>query len=319
MRRRDIVVRPGFTLIELLVVIAIIAVLIGLLLPAVQKVREAAARTQCENNLKQLGIAAHMYHDNYKMFPHQGGNGGTGQTTYSFYVLFLPFIEQQNLYQTITGTATGAATNTVVVKTFVCPSRRSAQIPRADYCGVYDGSIDDNSGSGAGDLFGGTSNGGKGFLGNSGITGLKSIINNSNVRMEVVNNGGGTSNTLLLAHKLVHPSDYNSGTGTNDSLNWAQISGLNDAQPFCSMRWSDANGGAHIPGYQPDTQGADANHMGGPHPGGSPVLYADGSVRYYPYGYSTSAPVSGTNFTLTDTATMQLLWCYNRPIPVQIP
>ncbi len=98
----------GFTLIELLVVIAIIAILIALLLPAVQQAREAARRTQCKNNLKQLGVALHNYHDVYNLFPFmRGGTGGPANNNLnnrqgiSGLVMLLPFMEQGPLWKDI--------------------------------------------------------------------------------------------------------------------------------------------------------------------------------------------------------------------------
>ena len=108
--------RRGFTLIELLVVIAIIAVLIALLLPAVQQAREAARRTQCKNNLKQLGLALHNYHDTHGVFPYrQGGTSVTppagNSNQGSGFTMLLPYLEQGPLYDQISTPQTFNGTN----------------------------------------------------------------------------------------------------------------------------------------------------------------------------------------------------------------
>jgi prepilin-type N-terminal cleavage/methylation domain-containing protein len=148
MRRNRIWSRPAFTLVELLVVIAIIGILVGLLLPAVQAAREAARRMQCSNNVKQLGLAFHNYHDTFRNFPlnfawrNRPGLGGGGpaisDTGKSWLQMILPFIEQDNLFNQIdfryglrvAGGIPGdtAATNrnrvvaATVLQAFLCPS-----------------------------------------------------------------------------------------------------------------------------------------------------------------------------------------------------
>ena len=213
--------RPAFTLIELLVVIAIIAVVIGLLLAAVQQVREAANRITCCNQLKQLGLALLHHHDTYGVFPSNGSwdgkqqipdiNGnpivpftetfappnlykyGVGaptlspqQQTGSWAYAILPFLEQQNEYQ--------KRAWYVPLSLYPCPSRRQAQAQKAtdDSYGIYNG--------------GGWPWGKIDYAANS------LVIPNRPRCLRVAQLTDGTSQTVLLGEKSMNPSNYATGT-----------------------------------------------------------------------------------------------------------
>jgi prepilin-type N-terminal cleavage/methylation domain-containing protein/prepilin-type processing-associated H-X9-DG protein len=323
--------RRGFTLIELLVVIAIIAILIGLLVPAVQKVREAAARTQCMNNLKQLGLGFHNFHDNFKKFPAEGTTQGI-----SWYTRLLPYVEQSAIYNQIWPAFQAAinadpvtypypagvvnqykaaaklVTANMAVPIFLCPARRDTSVgPKDDYCGAYHGGINEGA------LNGSVINGVK-----VNSTGYQTILdttvlgpNPPGVNLSTITSAAGTSNTLLLAHKVMRPSHYQGGDNNNDAgWAWTHLTSPSGGPAYDHMRWADQFGGGSSAGrgYTPDDENVDENHMGGPHTGGSPVLWADGGVRMYTYGYTDS---SGLN----DDATFQALWAWNRGIIVTAP
>jgi len=198
----------GFTLIELLVVIAIIAILIGLLLPAVQKVREAAARTQCVNNLKQIGLALQNFHDALGFLPAGGTNAlpnplgtnppvGKGQDgSWAFQIL--PYIEQNAVFML---NNQGAIANTTI-KTYFCPTRRGV--------GVL------NNGRAPIDY----SAGGAGSANNTAIgNGVIRPKNQAVVRIPTIIDG--TSNTLAVAEKQLCIAQLNSGNDVCDNQGYS--------------------------------------------------------------------------------------------------
>ncbi len=257
--------RAGFTLIELLVVIAIIAILIGLLLVGVQKVREAARRTDCTNNLKQLGVALHGYHNVCGRFPlddHANQPPGT------WYTSVLPQLEQPN----------NSAAIGEPVKVFLCPSRRSTDSgPKDDYGSAhhpdwwyewypYEGWLSILGGPYVSDRRGGSRMGYRG------------------VSLGQLTKADGSSNTLLLAHKGLAPQYYGGGSPPAD----------NNPDFTTDVSWFAGSGWEH---HRDPTQRfqQDSNQLanmqevfGSPHPGGMPCLFADGAVRTLNYGLDPS-------------------------------
>ena len=192
-------VRPGFTLIELLVTIAIIAILIALLLPAVQQAREAARRVQCKNNLKQIGLALHNYHDTHRCFSFGFDIHGTGWSA-----MILPFADQATLYNTLTFAEDGAGNWNVpgpnrdacsqIISIFHCPS---CVVPdQKDWDGIPSRSPSTYTANASGDRIVDSNAGRPGSVGQPGIQHTGMFFYNSRVRMADITDG--TSNTLMI-------------------------------------------------------------------------------------------------------------------------
>jgi len=252
----------GFTLIELLVVIAIIAVLVALLLPAVQQAREAARRTQCKNQLKQLGLAFHNYHDIYRVLADGGNDSGSGwpcsaccsannRGEWNWMYQILPQIEQASLMDV-------ANNNTVYatpVNLYFCPSRRRPAVygssAKSDYAG----------------------NAGDGHTAYNGAIIRRSCKQSIDLAMFL----DGTSNTLLIGEKQTNVMNFGSSGGDNEP--W-----VNSGWDQDEVRWG---GAASTP--QHDSQHPTepptfwSSRFGSSHDGAFNGVMVDGSVRSISY------------------------------------
>ncbi len=266
----------GFTLIELLVVIAIIAILIALLLPAVQQAREAARRSSCKNNFKQVGLALHNYHDTHKTFPigaaiAAGCSGLSGNHMFSWGVHILPYLDQANVYNNINFSGQAfVATNFTsssclsTVQPYICPTNPHPDVI-VNRAGTFAGALADGLGrtdmGGVADSVDWRCNNGTGVRPTP--TGNGVLFGISSVQFRDITDG--TSNTLLVGEVTgsLSPTGLNGNFYTGYDV-FSTSNGINSIDTV-------PGGGSF--GFRP--QGFSSYHVGGCH-----FLLCDGSVRF---------------------------------------
>jgi len=268
--------RRGFTLIELLVVIAIIAILIGLLLPAVQKVREAANRTKCQNNLKQIGLAIHNYHDANKLMP----PSRLGPQYATWCVLILPYLEQDGLYRQWDLTKTyyqqSVAAQQTAVSLYFCPTRRSPPMVSTQYEVSGTGIPDSQEHPGAlGDYAcdGGQFSGA--IVDNPGCNGVMCMADGqsaNNKGISLTDIADGTSNTFLVGEKHAPLSKWG-----QSGPSWGEGAVYNGEFPRNFARIA-GNPSFNLGQGPDDLVGPWHCKFGSYHPGICQFLFADGRV-----------------------------------------